>query len=127
MKKSKTLFIIFVILLICSLSLVLVACGGNNGDNNNNDNSNGNTENDNGNIDTTSIFRFKDNKTGYILSNVIVGDNADSLNTELVIPATYNDKPVIAIGNNAFSKCNLFTSITIPNSITSIGNSAFYN
>ena len=43
----------------------------------------------------------------------------------LVIPSSYNGKPVTAIGNNAFWKCISLTSVTIGDSVTSIGNSAF--
>ncbi len=42
------------------------------------------------------------------------------------IPATYENKPVTAIGNHAFDGCSNLTSITIPNSVTSIGNFAFF-
>ncbi len=45
---------------------------------------------------------------------------------DVEIPATYNSKAVTSIGIDAFSNSNL-TSITIPNSITSIGESAFRN
>ena len=40
---------------------------------------------------------------------------------------TYNNVtyPVTAIGNNAFENCRTLTSVTIPNSVTSIGYSAF--
>ena len=34
---------------------------------------------------------------------------------------------VMSIGNNSFRDCRGITEITIPNSVTSIGNSAFYN
>ena len=49
---------------------------------------------------------------------------------KVVIPefVTYNGKtyPVTSIGESAFSGCTGLTSITIPNSVTSIGGSAFY-
>ena len=41
--------------------------------------------------------------------------------TELIIPSIYNGLPVISIGSKAFSKCTNLESITIPNSVTSIG------
>ena len=46
--------------------------------------------------------------------------NCTSL-TSVTIPNS-----VISIGNNAFRSCNSLTSITIPNSVTSIGANAFY-
>ena len=42
--------------------------------------------------------------------------------TDLVIPNT-----VTTIGNYAFYNCSGLTSVTIPNSVTSIGNNSFYN
>ena len=49
---------------------------------------------------------------------------------DVVIPesVTYNGKtyPVTSIGSDAFHACNSLTSITIPNSVTSIGYGAFY-
>lgn len=41
--------------------------------------------------------------------------------TTLIIPSS-----VISIGNSAFANCTKLTSITIPNSVTSIGEYAFY-
>ncbi len=45
--------------------------------------------------------------------------------TDVVIPATYEEKPVKEIGNRAFYQCTGLTSVTIPDSIESIGGSAF--
>ncbi len=44
---------------------------------------------------------------------------------EIVIPGTYDNKPVISIGERSFEGCENLTSIEIPNSVTSIGNNAF--
>ena len=44
---------------------------------------------------------------------------------DVVIPASYNNLPVRLIDNSAFSGRSDLTSITIPDSVTSIGSSAF--
>ncbi|MBR7112082.1 MAG: leucine-rich repeat domain-containing protein [Clostridia bacterium] len=44
--------------------------------------------------------------------------------THLVIPETYNGKPVTEIGTKGFSGC-VFQKVTIPNSIQKIGSGAF--
>lgn len=49
-----------------------------------------------------------------------------SANGSLIIPSTYNGKPVTTIGRSAFQACSKLTSITIPNVVTSIGSQAFY-
>jgi len=44
---------------------------------------------------------------------------------DVVIPATIDDMPVIGIGGAAFINCTGLTSVTIPNSVTTIGQGAF--
>ena len=56
---------------------------------------------------------------------------SDEYTGSITIPetVTYNGTTysVIRIGRDAFYKCTGLTSITIPNSVTSIGYSAFYD
>ena len=94
-----------------------------------------------------SKLLYELNETGYTVS---AGKYYDE--TDVVIPATYNGKKVTKIANSAFSYvknkeniksitipnsvtsigsyafsgCSSLTSITIPNSVTSIGGGAFY-
>ena len=49
----------------------------------------------------------------------------DGTATEINIPSTYNGKPVTSIGDRVFYTCTSLTSITIANSVTSIGYGAF--
>ena len=65
-------------------------------------------------------YTLSDDGTYYILSGI--GDYAD---TQLIIPSTYGKLPVKEIGNNAFYNCTGLTTVTVPESITSIGDSAF--
>ncbi len=54
----------------------------------------------------------------------VVGHNI-AIETELVIPSTYNDLPVTSIADHVFEDCIALTSVIIPNSVTSIGDYAF--
>ena len=44
----------------------------------------------------------------------------------VTIPSEINDLPVTSIGASAFYECRFLTSVTIPDSVTSIGDYAFY-
>ncbi len=60
------------------------------------------------------------------LSYCVTGIGA-CIDTDLIIPATYNDLPVTTINNDAFYGCSSLISITIPNSVTHIGARAFHD
>ena len=55
-----------------------------------------------------------------------VSGKSTDITGDIVIPSTYNGIPVKSIKKSGFSKCSI-TSITIPDSVTSIGEDAFYN
>lgn len=59
----------------------------------------------------------------------ITGYSVKAANTDIsgdiIIPATYKDKKVIALSNQAFLKCYNITSITVPEGVTYIGTDAF--
>ena len=46
--------------------------------------------------------------------------------TDVVIPSTYRNLPIKAIAPNAFWMCTHLTSVTIPKSVTHIGEKAFF-
>ena len=50
-----------------------------------------------------------------------------TISGDIEIPATHNGKPVVVIQNSGFTDCSSLTSISIPNSVKSIGINAFEN
>ena len=67
-----------------------------------------------------SLSFESDGNGGYVLS--YVGENYPE--SRLVIPSTYNGKTVTGISSRAFSKNKNITAITIPDSVTIIGEAA---
>ncbi len=67
-------------------------------------------------------FTLNEDNESYSVSGI--GTCTD---TNIVIPAVYNEKPVTSVGDSAFYYCSGLTSITIPDSVTSIGMRAFFD
>lgn len=68
------------------------------------------------------VYELSEDESYYIVSGM-KGYNYDSV----VIPDTYNDKPVKEIKNNAFYGCSSLKSVIISDGVETIGNFAFYN
>lgn len=66
-------------------------------------------------------FTEASNKASYSVK----ATDRNTISGNLVIPSTYNGKPVTSIGYQAFHNCPNLISVTIPDSVTSIGASAF--
>lgn len=66
-------------------------------------------------------FVLNDDNASY---SAMAGMGIDN-ETEIIIPAECNGKPVTSIGQSAFEARRSLTSVTIPDSVTSIGQSAF--
>lgn len=58
-------------------------------------------------------------------SGVMVSGCDDAASGEIKIPAEYNGKKVVKIGDNAFDNCLALTKVVIPEGVTEIGSSAF--
>ena len=71
----------------------------------------------------TELFTFQlnEDKSGYVVTGLAEGVT----NTNITIPATYNNLPVVEIGERAFGSCSNLTSVTITSGIKVIGSGAF--
>ncbi len=89
-------------------------------------------ETDDGGICIDGLVNSKYRRADFVIPSKINGKpvtsirgwataEGDSILTNITIPDS-----VTSIGNSAFSYCSSLTSITIPNSVTSIGECAFY-
>ncbi|MBR2379796.1 MAG: leucine-rich repeat domain-containing protein [Paraprevotella sp.] len=67
-------------------------------------------------------FLYRLNEDGKTVTIIGVQNCVDN---NIIIPATFRGKPVVAIGDNVFEKCNFIKSVTISDGITSIGARAF--
>ena len=65
-------------------------------------------------------YQLSEDGTFYIVTGI-----GTCVDTELVIPDTYEGLPVTDINFYAFDSCTSLTSVTIPNSVTNIGYEAF--
>ncbi|MEG1510163.1 MAG: leucine-rich repeat protein, partial [Clostridia bacterium] len=73
-------------------------------------------------VDECLTFMFTDSTNS---AYSVAKKSGATLPEVIALPAEYNGKPVVAIGDSAFYNCSGLTSVTIPVSVTTIGNSAF--
>ena len=66
------------------------------------------------------LYEFDEEAQGYVVKGI-----SKSAAAHIVVPDTYGDYPVVAIGERAFYNCETLISVTIPDSVTPIGYSAF--
>lgn len=113
------------LLLAALLAISLIACGK---DDTNPDTNNGNEDEaapeliiDHETYDLT----FDTTEDGTYEITGIIHDGVTPLN--VVIPDTYDNRPIAGIADEAFKACKNLASVTIPTSITYIGKAAFYD
>ena len=68
------------------------------------------------------VFTLNENGTSYSVTGF--GNASD---TSVIIPSTYNNLPVTAIGDYAFTGCKTIKTITIPTSVTTLGENIFFS
>ena len=81
-----------------------------------------NIEKDNVEITPSDFIFIPENDGSYS----IMAADANNMPAEVVIPSSHEGKPVTAIAQRGFYGCSSINSILLPESITSVGASAFY-
>lgn len=81
--------------------------------------------------DANEVFKLEETADG--IGYAVTGYDVEKGGQDVVIPEEYNEKPIVAIADNAFDRTeanvgfkNWITSVTIPSSVKSIGENAFY-
>ncbi len=85
------------------------------------------TEQDGGNTDEEETVIASEGLAYELLEDdtyAVVGIG-DCMDTEIVIPSSYNGKAVTSIGEAAFENCDSLTNVAIGDNVTSIGDNAF--
>ena len=74
--------------------------------------------------------KFVDGHLTYVLyedgTYGVEATNSENMPEELVIPSTYNGGAVTRIEDSGFANCDTIVTVTVPTSIKSLGNGAFY-
>ncbi len=136
--KRNFLAVLLTLAAVLCLCFGLVACGGNNGSKGEGGSSveqGGEQQPDEGGEDKTDLgtegLKYEQRKDEAGNEYIAVVGLGTTLETEIVIPSVYLDLPVKEIGKSAFDASNdarneSLTSVTIPDSVTSIEGRAFY-
>lgn len=70
-------------------------------------------------------YPYEKDQFGWDITGYCVSSASTDISGDVVIPATYDDKKVIAIEVGVFNNCKDITSITIPEGVLYIGNNTF--
>lgn len=121
MRKSNLIVVLLLVLILGVCLVALTSC------NNYDCSKDGHKFNDEGvctvcgYVETGLEFQLNDDGESYSVVGI-----GTFTGTDLVIPSTHSDgKPVTNISERSFERCNNLTSITIPDSVLTIGYGAF--